>query len=116
MEINGYQIQGEFSAENAGCSVWARCRKNNHDFFIKKFTDVAYPLSNKLSPDLRRKKLLRCEEFFQKKQDFYRHLVQCRSGNIILVHDFFIKKCTDVAYPLSNKLSPDLRRKKLLRC
>lgn len=89
MEINGYQIQGEFSAENAGCSVWARCRKNNHDFFIKKFTDVAYPLSNKLSPDLRRKKLLRCEEFFQKKQDFYRHLVQCRSGNIILVHDFF---------------------------
>ncbi len=89
MEINGYQIQGEFSAENAGCSVWARCRKNNHDFFIKKFTDVAYPLSSKLSPDLRRKKLLRCEEFFQKKQDFYRYLVQCRSGNIILVHDFF---------------------------
>ena len=89
MNINGYEILGDFSAENAGCSVWAYCRKDGHDFFIKKFTSVTYPVSNKLSPAILEKKRKKCDKFYKEKKEFYNHLSQCRTGNIINICDFF---------------------------
>uniref|UniRef100_UPI003865EEE0 hypothetical protein n=1 Tax=Succinimonas sp. TaxID=1936151 RepID=UPI003865EEE0 len=89
MNINGYEILGDFSAENAGCSVWAYCRKDGHDFFIKKFTSVTYPVSNKLSPAILEKKRKKCDKFYKEKKEFYNHLSQCHTGNIINICDFF---------------------------
>ena len=89
MEINGYVMEGEFSSENAGCSRWGFCRKYNHDFFIKKFTDITYPISDKLSPAILEKKRKKCDIFFQKKLKFYNLLSRCRNGNNMIIHDFF---------------------------
>ena len=52
MEINGYVMEGDFSSENAGCSLWGFCRKYEHSFFIKRFTEVTYPISDKISASI----------------------------------------------------------------
>ncbi len=89
MEINGYVMEGDFSSENAGCSLWGFCRKYEHSFFIKRFTEVTYPISDKISASILEKKRAKCEKYYNRKKQFYNLLSQCRNGNIIVVHDFF---------------------------
>ena len=67
MEINGYVMEGDFSSENAGCSLWGFCRKYEHSFFIKRFTEVTYPISDKISASILEKKRAKCEKYYNRK-------------------------------------------------
>ncbi len=88
--LNGYQILGDFSTENAGLSRWAFCKKNGREFFIKEFLTPVYPEnSGDLSPKTLERKRKVCEAYYSKKSNFYKALQQCRTGNIIIVQDFF---------------------------
>lgn len=89
-EINGYRILGELSARNAGFCQWGFCEKDGREYFIKEFLAPVYPEDQgDLSPKVIARKRKLCENFFAARQAFYDVLRSCRSGNIILVEDFF---------------------------
>ena len=90
MCINGYQITSDFTSENAGLSRWAFCEKNGREFFIKEFQSPVYPEeSSDLSPRIIERKRSICENFYRTKSELYGLLKKCRTGNVVLIQDFF---------------------------
>lgn len=88
--INGYQMTGKFSAENAGFCKWGFAQKDGHEYFIKEFLAPKYPLeSHELDPVTAEKKKKQCERFFEEKTALYRAIGACRTGNVVAVEDFF---------------------------
>ena len=88
--INGYELLGELTAQNAGFSRWAFCRKGGHEYYIKEFLAPVYPVdASDLSERLVARKRAICDEFFRQKRAFYDALERCRTGNNMIVHDFF---------------------------
>ena len=87
--VNGYEIEGDFSTENAGLSRWAFCRKGGRKYFIKEFLSPVYPDGGKLSPQIVARKKKVCDDFFAEKSLFYKTLERCRTGNNVIIQDFF---------------------------
>lgn len=88
--VNGYNMTKDFSAENAGFCKWGFAEKGGYEFFIKEFLAPKYPLdSHKLSPEMVRKKKKQCEQFYAEKTRLYRAIELCRTGNVVIVEDFF---------------------------
>lgn len=88
--INGYVLTEDLSAKNAGFCQWGFCQKNGREYFIKEFLSPVYPADNpEISPKIIERKRKACEDFFANKKAFYGALSCCRSGNNILVEDFF---------------------------
>lgn len=88
---NGYTIIGELSNKNAGFCQWGFCKRDGREFFIKEFKDPVYPIDSKeLSPKAIERKQRIGDAFFAAKKEFYDTLGKCRTGNNILVHDFFL--------------------------
>lgn len=88
--INGYTLLSELRTDDAGSCSWAFCKKNGKEYFIKEFINPPYPVDpGSLTPALRQRKLNICEKFYTEKSRFYSQLDRCRSGNIIVVSDFF---------------------------
>lgn len=89
-EIHGYKIIGELSSKNAGFCRWGFCKKGGREYFIKEFLTPVYPVNNnELSPKAIERKRRICEDFYTAKKEFYDVLNCCRTGNIILIQDFF---------------------------
>ncbi|MCI7725816.1 MAG: protein kinase [Clostridiales bacterium] len=89
-EINGYQLKSAFMTENAGNCKWAFAQKNGYDYFVKEFLSPKYPLDESLfGPELTRQKRESAELFFYQKERFYQCLKKCRTGNNVVVLDFF---------------------------
>ena len=88
--INGYALAGELSAQNAGFCQWGFCQKDGREYFIKEFLSPVYPADNpELSAKIIERKRKACDDFFENKKAFYEVLSRCRSGNNILIEDFF---------------------------
>ena len=91
--ISEYIIDQELTNQNAGYSLWGFCEKEGGDqeYFIKQFLSPKYPDdSSPLSAKLKEKKQKKCEEFFSNRDRFYKTLLRdCRTGNIVVIHDFF---------------------------
>ena len=88
--INGYQMTKDFSAENAGFCKWGFAEKNGYEYFIKEFLAPKYPLdSHELSPSAMEKKRKQCDLFYSEKARVYRALESCRTGNVVIIEDFF---------------------------
>lgn len=89
-EINGYQLKSDFATENAGNCRWSFAQKDGYDYFIKEFLSPKYPLDESLfGPELTQKKRESAELFFYQKERFYQCLAKCRTGNNVIVLDFF---------------------------
>ena len=89
-EIHGYTLSEEMHTKNAGRSMWCFGMKGNHEYFIKKLVDVTYPVNEgDLSPQVLERKRSKCEAFYRQKKRLYDALWQCRTGNNMVVHDFF---------------------------
>ena len=89
-EIKGYRLSDELTTQNAGFCKWGFCTKGNHEFFIKEFLSPVYPSdSSELSPKVIERKQRLCESFFHEKKEFYNALSQCRTGNNVVIEDFF---------------------------
>lgn len=88
--IHGYTLLGELTSQNAGFCQWGFCEKSGHVFFIKELLDPKYPVDRELfSPAAFDRKVKICEEFFSDRCDFQRTLEQCRTGNNMIIMDFF---------------------------
>lgn len=88
--INGYQIQKPFSSENAGFCRWAIGEKYGRAYFIKEFLSPKYPADDcGLSEKTIAKKRAECEKFYDRKAKLYQTIQQCRTGNVVVIQDFF---------------------------
>jgi len=88
--INGYTMTSELSSKNAGFCRWGFCKKNSKAYFIKEFLEPVYPTDkNGLSQKTIARKQRICAEFFSRKKAFYDTLSKCRTGNVVVVEDFF---------------------------
>lgn len=106
MNLNGYKLEGELSSRNAGFSQWGYCRKNGRDYFIKAFLNITYPEDNsELSPRIIARKRKLCEAFYEEKRAFYDALSRCRSGNNVVVEDFFLSGSK--YYAVTDKIDAD---------
>lgn len=88
--INGYTLTTELSSKDAGFSRWAFCIKNGREYYIKEFLDPKYPLdSGELSKSVLEKRRKVCDAIYSNNKRFYDALSSCRTGNIIVVEDYF---------------------------
>lgn len=88
--IHGYELKGDLTTQNAGFCQWGFCSKGGHDYFIKEFLDPKYPIDPDLfTPEAFERKIKICSDFFAEKTRFYQALERCRTGNNIIIHDFF---------------------------
>ena len=88
--IRGYGLEKPFTTDNSGFSRWSVARKNGRRVFIKEFLSPVFPSDNSgLSERLINSKRAVCEEFYSKKDKFYKKLAKCQTGNIIWVEEFF---------------------------
>ena len=89
-DINGYRLDGELTTQNAGFCKWGFCTKNKHEYFIKEFLSPVYPSNqSELSQKVIERKQRLCENFYIEKKEFYNTLSQCRTGNNVIIEDFF---------------------------
>lgn len=89
--INGYSLLGPFTTANAGMCQWTFAQKDGHEYFIKEFLSPKYPTDDSiLGPVLTAKMRASADHFFATKKQFYDLLMQkCRTGNNMVVLDFF---------------------------
>ena len=88
--INGYRITKELSNENAGMCLWGFAERNGHEYFIKQFLQPKYPDDNgRLSPALTERMRRNATVAFMKRKRFYDRLRECRTGNNVVVEDYF---------------------------
>lgn len=88
--VNGYQIRKPFSSENAGFCRWAIGEKHGRAYFIKEFLSPKYPADDcGLSEKTIAKKRAECEKFYNRKAKLYQAIQQCRTGNVVIIQDFF---------------------------
>lgn len=104
--INGYILRENLTAKNAGFSQWGFCEKNGHEYFIKEFLTPVYPSDNReLSEKLLERKRRLCDDFYRTKADFYDVLKSCRTGNTVVVVDFF--RYGSKYYMVTDKVNSD---------
>lgn len=88
--INGYNLISEFTTDNAGFCRWTFAEKNGHTYFIKQFISPKYPLeTQELTEKSRQKRLAYCNNFVEQKQQLYSTLKHIRTGNLVVIEDFF---------------------------
>ena len=88
--INGYRLTKELSNENAGMCQWGFAEKNGHEYFIKQCLKPKYPDENsKLAPALIEKMRQNATACYMKRKAFYDRLRECRTGNNVVVEEFF---------------------------
>ncbi len=90
--INGYRLTTAFTNSNAGMCQWAFAQKNGHDYFIKQLLFPKYPLSaarKKLAPAIVSAMIIEANEFYTQRKRYYDKLSECRTGNVVVVQEFF---------------------------
>lgn len=93
--IKGYCLTTTFTNNNAGMCQWAFANKNGHNYFIKQLLFPKYPTDiakKKLSSTVVNGMRAEAEEFYSKRTRFYDSLYECRTGNVVVVQDFFREK------------------------
>lgn len=105
--INGYTVISDFTTADAGMCRWAIATKDGHEYFIKEFLSPKYPVdASRLGPELTQKMKEAADAFFQKKRELYSHLAQCRTGNNVIVLDFF--RYGAKFYAVSDRITGDM--------
>lgn len=106
-DINGYALIDGLTTENAGMCQWGFASKNGHEYFIKEFLSPKYPLSEEaLGPELTKAMRNSADAFFEEKQNFYKKISECRTGNIMITLDFF--RCGSKYYAVTDKVAGEL--------
>lgn len=104
--INGYHINDAFTTKNAGFCKWAIGEKDGRSYFIKEFLTPKYPADDcgLQEPALSRKRAA-CQTFFQQRVKVYRAIQQCRTGNIVIIRDFFREGSK--YYAVTERINPE---------
>lgn len=103
LNINGYSMVYGFTNEDAGMCQWGFAQKNGHTYFIKEFLSPKYPVDEtKLGPELTKAMREKADAYYKLKSAFYDTLRTCRTGNIVVVEDFF--RCGAKYYAVTDKI------------
>ena len=88
--INGYRLTRELSNENAGMCQWGFAVKDGHEYFIKQFLNPKYPDdTGRLPAAMVMRMRQAAPSSFMKRKAFYDRLRECRTGNNVVVEDYF---------------------------
>ena len=90
--INGYRITTAFTNSNAGMCQWAFAQKSGHEYFIKQLLFPKYPTpatEKKLTPAIVNAMRAEADGFYMQRKRFFDKLLECRTGNVVVVQDFF---------------------------
>ncbi len=90
--VYDYHLTSPFTNNNAGMCQWAFAKKNGHDYFIKQFLSPKYPTREaitKLSPTIVAAMKAEANDFYARRKVFYDKLLECRTGNVVVVQEFF---------------------------
>lgn len=93
--INGYRLTKPFTTSNAGMCQWTFAQKDGHDYFIKQLLFPKYPTEaakKTLSKAMIESMAAEATEFYTRRRRFYEKLYECRTGNVVVVLDFFREK------------------------
>jgi non-specific serine/threonine protein kinase len=91
--LNGFCIKKPFTTENAGFCKWAIGERNGRIYFIKEFLTPKFPDENcGLSETTIAKKRAECNAFYAQKAKLYQGIQRCRTGNVVIIQDFFREK------------------------
>ena len=90
LEINGYLLKDGLKTENAGMCRWGFGEKDGQSYFVKEFLSPKYPVNEELlGPEMtQRMKEVACN-YYKERSAFYNKLRECRTGNIVVVEEFF---------------------------
>lgn len=88
--INGYRLLSPLHNDNSGNGRWGFAEKDGFELFLKEFISPVYPIDERIFSEaqLAQKREL-CDRFVKRKIAFYTELKKCRSGNIVVILDFF---------------------------
>ncbi len=90
MKIGEYTLIGELKNDDSGYAKWGFCRKGRKEFFIKEFLSPVYPPDDApFSLEQIERKRSVCVEFEKRKQELYNKLIDCSTGNIVFIENFF---------------------------
>lgn len=87
--MNQYELLAPFQNQNAGFSRWTYAIKNKKEYVLKEFLDPVYPTDETLSLNLRKQRILDCEEYEQKKKYLYEQVNIASDGNLVRIFEFF---------------------------
>ena len=88
--INGYVITKKLGIADAGMCRWGFAEKNGREYFIKEFLKPTYPLDDSImGPEITRQMQLTADKFERDRRAYYDRLRTCRTGNNIIILDFF---------------------------
>lgn len=87
--INGYILDEPLRAKDAGFSRWGYGMKDGRKYFIKEFIDPVYPADQTLSDSIRKRKIMGCRAFSDKRIGFYQAINRAADGNLVRVEEFF---------------------------
>lgn len=102
--IGSYELLDELTTKNAGFSRWGFCKKGGHEYFIKEFLSPVYPVEQgPLSESQFNRKRDICNSYYIERSTFYDVLRKCRTGNNIIIEDFF--RHNNRYYAVTDKVS-----------
>lgn len=88
--INGYRLLAPLSTNNAGMCRWGFAERDGREFFIKEFLSPKYPVNTeKLSEAIVQGMRAQALAYYGRRRRFYDELYDCRTGNVVVVQDFF---------------------------
>lgn len=90
--VRDYKIISDWTSRGGGFSTWATAAHKGRTVFIKRFLTPVYPVDDSvLSNSLLKSRREECQKFFQKKEELYRRIRKCNTGNIINIEEFFLE-------------------------
>lgn len=90
MKINGYELEGDLTADNSGFSKWGFARKDGRKYFIKEFLSPVYPVyAEYLTEEQVERKKAGCRKYEQKMKKLYSDINNCSDGNLVRIQQFF---------------------------
>lgn len=105
--INGYIETKKLSTAEGGMCRWGFAEKGGREYFIKEFLSPKYPVDPSiLGEEMTQKMRQMADKFEQDRRAYYERLKTCRTGNNIIVLDFFRYKSK--YYAVTDKVSGKL--------
>lgn len=105
--INGYVITKKLDMTEGGMCRWGFAEKDGREYFIKEFLSPKYPVDESImGPEITRQMRQAADKFERDRKAYYDRLKGCRTGNNIIVLDFFRDKTK--YYAVTDKVDGEL--------
>lgn len=88
--IKDYRVISKWTNVDSGSAEWCFARKDNKEWFVKRFLSPVYPDKEiRMSQDLRQRKEARFNAYQQRKKKIYDKVAEADNGNLVLTEELF---------------------------